>query len=149
MKYTEYGLMIPLDELRKMLEYAENRAKYDSMESCIYISGGDKPQIKQYCHYRECNPINHTYGVIQEAGKIMIYENVVSDIDSCVFEPWRMCGEYEDGFSVTVGGNDETDCMQRLIDLQEKHGDLTCYSGYVDQDYVAGEYIGRENFTYD
>lgn len=46
----------------------------------------------------------------------------------------------------TVGGNDEEDCMQRLIDLQEKHGDLTWYSGYVDQDYAAGEYVGRENF---
>ena len=76
----------------------------------------------------------------------MIYENVISDIDSCILESWRVCGEYKDGFTVTVGGNDEEDCMQRLIDLQEKHGDLTWYSGYVDQDYVVGEYIGRENF---
>ena len=45
--------------------------------------------------------------------------------------------------------NDEEDCMQRLIDLQEKHGDLTWYSGYTDQDYAAGEYISRENFIYD
>lgn len=37
----------------------------------------------------------------------MIYENIISDIDSCIYEPWRMCGEYEDGFTVTVGGNDE------------------------------------------
>lgn len=78
----------------------------------------------------------------------MIYENIISDIDSCIYEPWRMCGEYEDGFTVTVGGNDEEDCIQRLIDLQEKHGDLIWFSGYTDQDYVAGEYIGRENFIY-
>lgn len=64
MKYTEYGLMISLDELRRILEYAENRAEYGNMEKRIYISGGDKPQIKQYCQYAECNPINHTYGVI-------------------------------------------------------------------------------------
>lgn len=57
-----------------------------------------------------------------------------------------ICGEYKDGFSVTIGGNDEEDCMQQLIDLQEKHGDLTWYSSYTDQDYAAGEYIGRENF---
>ena len=61
----------------------------------------------------------------------------------------EFAGKYTDGFSVTVGGNDEEDCMQRLIDLQEKHGDLTWYSGYEDQDYSAGEYIGRENFIYD
>lgn len=60
MKYTKNGLCITLDELRRMLEYAENRAKYDSMESCIYIKGGERPEIMQYCHYAECNPINHT-----------------------------------------------------------------------------------------
>lgn len=63
MKYTEYGLQISLDELRRMLEYAENRAKHGNMESCIYIKGGDKPRIKQYCSYADCNPINHTYDV--------------------------------------------------------------------------------------
>lgn len=61
MKYTEYGLCITLDELRRMLEYAENEAKHHSMESCIYIKGGDRPTIKQYCCYAECNPIDHTY----------------------------------------------------------------------------------------
>ena len=77
----------------------------------------------------------------------MIYNNIISDIDSCVLEPWRMCGEYVDSFCVTVGGNDEEDCMGKLIDLQEQHGDLTWFSGYQDEDYVAGEYIGKENFN--
>lgn len=61
MKYTEYGLQITLEEMRKMLERAENEAKRGNMESCIYIKGGEKPTIKQYCCYAECNPINHTY----------------------------------------------------------------------------------------
>ncbi|MBP5605222.1 MAG: hypothetical protein J6X60_06735 [Ruminiclostridium sp.] len=61
MKYTEYGLKITLEELRKMLEYAENRAQYGNMENCIYIKGGEKPTIKQYCIYAECNAIDHTY----------------------------------------------------------------------------------------
>lgn len=79
----------------------------------------------------------------------MIYSNKISDIRSNILEPWRICGEYEDGFSVTVGGNDEEDCMVMLIDLTEDHGELTWYSGYSDEDYEAGEYIGRENFIYD
>ena len=62
MQYTENGLCITLEELRHILEYAENRAKYDSMESCVYIKGGDRPKIMQYCCYAECNPINHTIG---------------------------------------------------------------------------------------
>lgn len=61
MKYTEYGLQISLDELREMLEHAENRAKYGNMEHCIFIKGGDKPKITQYCCYAECNSIDHTY----------------------------------------------------------------------------------------
>lgn len=63
MKYTEYGLCIELDELEKLLEYAKNRAKHGDMEDRLFIKGGDKPKITQYCYYSECNPINHTYGV--------------------------------------------------------------------------------------
>lgn len=62
MKYTENGLCITLFELRKMLERAENEVRHNSMESCIYIKGGERPTIKQYCCYAECNPVNHTYG---------------------------------------------------------------------------------------
>ena len=60
MEYTEHGLKIGLDELRRMLDYAENRAKYDSMTDCVFITYGNTPQIIQYCHYSECNPIFHT-----------------------------------------------------------------------------------------
>lgn len=61
MKYTGNELMITLEELRNMLEYAENRAEYGNMEHCIYIKGGERPKITQYCCYAECSPINHTY----------------------------------------------------------------------------------------
>lgn len=53
MKYTEYGLKIDLTELRRLLEYAENRVQYDNMESCLYIKGGERPTITQYCCYAE------------------------------------------------------------------------------------------------
>lgn len=79
----------------------------------------------------------------------MVYNNTISDIESQIMEPWRMCGEYADGFTVTVGGGDEESCMAMLIDLTEKHGELTWYSGYQDEDYQAGEYIGKENFIFD
>lgn len=61
MKYTELGLHITLEELRQLLEYAENRAEHGNMESGIYIKGGEKPKITQYCCYAECLPIDHTY----------------------------------------------------------------------------------------
>lgn len=63
MIYTEYGLCIGLDELKTLVERVENESKYHNMESCIYIKGGDKPEIKQYCCYAECDPNNYTLGV--------------------------------------------------------------------------------------
>ncbi len=63
MKYTEYGLQVTLTELKNLVERVEREAKYNSMETCIYIKGGEQPQITQYCNYAECFPVNHTCGV--------------------------------------------------------------------------------------
>ncbi len=61
MVYTEYGLRISLDELKKLVNRVENEYKYHNMEPCIYIGGdANKPEIKQYCSYAECYPINYT-----------------------------------------------------------------------------------------
>ena len=66
-----------------------------------------------------------------------------------ILTPWKMIGRYTDDEEITVSGFNEEDCMCKLIDLQEKHGALTWYSGINDENYVDGEYIGRENFIYD
>lgn len=79
----------------------------------------------------------------------MIYKDTISDIKSTILEPFRMCGRFADDLEVTVGGNDENDCMEKLCDMEELHGELVWYSGYTDEDYANGEYIGRENFKYD
>ncbi len=79
----------------------------------------------------------------------MIYYDTISDIKSTILEPFRMCGRFADDFEATVGGNDECDCMEKLDEMTERHGELVWWSGYADEDYVAGEYIGRENFKYD
>lgn len=63
--------------------------------------------------------------------------------------PWKMVGRYADEDEIEVVGFGEEDCMTKLIELQEKHGELTWYSGYCDEDYANDEYIGRENFIYD
>ena len=62
--------------------------------------------------------------------------------------PWKMVGRYSNDEEVYVNGCDEEDCMCQLIDQQEQHGELVWYSGVCDEDYVDGEYIGRENFIY-
>lgn len=65
-----------------------------------------------------------------------------------IYFPWKMVGEYEDGYEAIVSGYNEGDCMCKLVYLQDKHGNLTWYSGYEDEDYSCGEYIGKENFIY-
>ena len=66
MEYTEYGLRIGLEELQQLLHNAQTAAKYHNMEGCVYIKGGKRPTIKQYCLYKECNPRDYTYGVKDE-----------------------------------------------------------------------------------
>ena len=61
MRYTEYGLQIGLEELEALLENAKNQAQYHCKENCIYIKGGEHPQITQFSIYAECNSYNHTY----------------------------------------------------------------------------------------
>ena len=34
--------------------------------------------------------------------------------------PWKMVGRYEDDYEAEVGGNNEEDCMEKLIDLSIK-----------------------------
>ena len=65
-----------------------------------------------------------------------------------ILTPWKMVGRYADDEEIEVGGCNEEDCMCKLIDLQEKHGELVWYPGVCDEDYMDGEYIGRENFVY-
>lgn len=62
--------------------------------------------------------------------------------------PWKMVADYEDGERLYSYGNSEEDCMEELLEQMEQHGNCTWYSGCSDEDYVDGEYIGRENFKY-
>lgn len=67
---------------------------------------------------------------------------------SSIIWPWKMVGKYADDpdIETAVGGFDEYDCMDKLLDMQRQHGELIWYSGYSDEDYQNGEYIGRDNF---
>ena len=56
--------------------------------------------------------------------------------------PFKMIGRYEDDDEEIVGGDDENDCMYKLIELQDVYGNLVWYSTYYDEDYVDGYYIG-------
>lgn len=66
-----------------------------------------------------------------------------------IIYPWKMVGRYADDEEIYVGGQDEEDCMYELIEKQKQHGNLVWYSGVTDEDYVGGEYIGRDNFIYE
>ena len=74
-------------------------------------------------------------------------------IDMTIMYPFKFIGRFEDNKGdwteiITYSSFSESDCIQQLIDLQDKYGQLTWYSGCNDEDYVDGEYVGRENFIY-
>ena len=60
-----------------------------------------------------------------------------------IITPWKMIAKYADGEEIYVGGQDEEDCMYKLIAKQEKHGELVWYSGVCDDNYVCGEYVDK------
>lgn len=56
-----------------------------------------------------------------------------------ILSPFKYVGEYDDGSSIEVGGDDEDECIYKLIRLADQHGDLIWYSGVTDTNYVDGE----------
>lgn len=62
---------------------------------------------------------------------------------------WKIAARYEDGYETVVNGFSEDDCMVKIDELTYQHGACVWYSGFCDEDYVDGEYIGSENFIYD
>ena len=60
MRYTESGLELTIDELKRLAEQAEQAAKHQNMESVIYIQGGDRPRIVQFCGWHDCFPKYYT-----------------------------------------------------------------------------------------
>lgn len=62
---------------------------------------------------------------------------------------WKLCVRFQDNHEAVIAGNDEEDCIVRVAAMQDLHGEVIWYSGYCDEDYVDGEYIGRENFIYE
>lgn len=54
-----------------------------------------------------------------------------------VLFPWAMVGRFADGYTCEVSGDSEADCIEKLGNMQDKHGELEYYSGVDDDDYDA------------
>ena len=54
--------------------------------------------------------------------------------------PFCMIGRFSDGYEREVMGNDEQDCMYKLITIQDNgnHGELTWYAPVCDENYIDG-----------
>ena len=63
--------------------------------------------------------------------------------------PWCFYAEYKDGTKCYFYGNSEDECMQKVCDAISIYGECEYYTGIDDEDYAAGEYIGRDNFIYE
>jgi len=65
-----------------------------------------------------------------------------------IMSKWRMYAEFADGSGHYYSAGSEEDCMYLIASDQAKHGECLMYTGVNDEDYVDGEYVGRENFIY-
>lgn len=63
MDRTKYGLRISIDELKQIAKLAEKLSRYGVMDSYVYITSGENPEIKQYSIYGECFPYYYTKNV--------------------------------------------------------------------------------------
>lgn len=65
-----------------------------------------------------------------------------------ILYPYKLWARYKDDYEILIEGNNEDDCISKMAGMIGKHGEVTWYSGYCDEDYVDGEYVGRENFIH-
>ena len=64
-----------------------------------------------------------------------------------ILYPSRYIGEFADGYSCEIGGDDIGDCLYRLTKLEDRHGELVWYGGVNDDDYVDGELRYSDSVT--
>jgi hypothetical protein len=55
--------------------------------------------------------------------------------------PFLVEGEFADGYTCEVGGDSEAECIEKLVNMQDKHGELVWYSGVTDENYEFGKNV--------
>lgn len=66
-------------------------------------------------------------------------------MENKILTPWRMYAEYEDGTGFYFPGFTEEDCMCRIANAQDRHGDCTFYTGVSDDNYYDGQLCLEED----
>lgn len=61
-----------------------------------------------------------------------------------LYRPYKYYARYKDGFSAYFYGSNEEDCMYRIIEFENKHGECIHYTGVTDEVYDNGEYVGEK-----
>lgn len=67
------------------------------------------------------------------------------------YHEWEVEAEFEDGFTIQVGGGSERAAFDNLFSmvdkLSEEHGELVWYGYSNDEHYYDGQYIVEDEFT--
>lgn len=115
------------------------RVKLDNRYNLMKMSEDDVAAI-------ECNRVsNRNFTEVTESTRVTRSPKKI--VGGRVNWPFVMKAEFEDGFSATISGEDEDDCMTKIAELTGKHGDATWYSGYNDPD--KGYFDGQFDLDYD
>ena len=82
--------------------------------------------------------IREVFPNAQRKGRLITAVNASTNVEAgrLIF-PWQVEGEFEDGFRYTATGDSEAECVEKLMSMRDKHGDLTWYSEVADADLVT------------
>lgn len=143
------GKCIP-KSMRKSVESAcgKKKAVKASDSECKYridIFKKDNPDalVKREFKMFKSEDEAKKYGESIANGNIVNVMNVNADCtkksvkSGKVLFPWAMVGRFADGYTCEVSGDSEADCIEKLGNMQDKHGELEYYSGVDDDDYDA------------
>ena len=61
------------------------------------------------------------------------------------YDKWKFYAEYADGSEIYFEGRSEEDCIGQIADAEKEHGKCLFYTGVNDDEYIDGEYVGRDD----
>lgn len=80
--------------------------------------------------FKETDVYDMAFGISAACGKKSVKAGKI-------LFPWAMVGRFADGYTCEVAGDSEAECVEKLGNMQDKHGELEFYSGIDDDDYDA------------
>lgn len=99
-----------------------------------------RPDPLKFAVNRFINDNTSEYDSLNSATNVRSRRAIKASGRQLIF-PFIVEGEFADGYTCEVGGNSEAECIEKLGNMESKHGELVWYSGVTDENYEAGKSV--------